>query len=287
MNAAKRYTDGAIPSWATSFGGRYVRRTMFDSHAHLDLPAFDHDRDAVLARAAQAGVRRVLIPAVRPSTWATLQHVAQSGNGPELLIAIGVHPQVVPDLSADERAMATDPDRLAQAARSAGAVAIGECGVDGGTPDPDEQERVFRAHVRAARAAGLPLVVHVLKAHDRALRVLREERACDVGGVLHSYSGGAQMVPVYAALRLSFSFAGPIAYPGARRPVEAARVVPDELLLAETDAPDQAPPPHRGTRCEPAHVRDVVRALAAARAMEPDAVAALTCSNADRLFGRA
>jgi TatD DNase family protein len=102
--------------------------------------------------------------------------------------------------------------------------------------------------------------------------------------VLHSYSGGAALVPVYADLGLAFSFAGPVGYPGARRPVEAARAVPDEQLLAETDAPDQTPAPNRGQRCEPAHLVSVIEALAAARAATPERIAELTARNAQRLF---
>lgn len=259
---------------------------MFDSHAHLDLDRFDADRDAVLTRAGAAGVRSVLVPAVRPRTWDGVSALRRdaTGDAPAVFVAIGVHPQVVPELSDDERAWATNPDKLAAASVARSAVAIGECGLDGAIADADEQERVFRAHIRAARACRLPLVLHVFRAHDRALRVLREERAGEAGGVLHSYSGGAALVPVYADLGLVFSFAGPIAYPGARRPVEAARVVPPDCLLAETDAPDQAPPPHRGERCEPAYVVRVVHALATARESTPEAMAALTMRNAERLF---
>ena len=107
--------------------------------------------------------------------------------------------------------------------------------------------------MRAARIAGKPLVIHVLRAHDAAPRILREERGRS-RGVLHSYSGGADLVPVYASLGLCFSFAGPVTYANARKPVEAARAIPAELLLAETDAPDQAPEGHRGGRSEPAYV---------------------------------
>ena len=103
-------------------------------------------------------------------------------------------------------------------------------------------------HIRAARGSRSPLVVHVLRAHDLAPRVLREERAHEVGGVMHSYSGGADLVPVYRDLGFAFSFAGPVTYANARRPLEAVRAVPAELLLVETDAPDQAPAKHRGGR---------------------------------------
>jgi TatD DNase family protein len=102
---------------------------------------------------------------------------------------------------------------------------------------------------------------------------------------MHSYSGGAELVPVYRDLGFAFSFAGPVTYDNARRPVEAARAVPDELLLAETDAPDQAPAPHRGGRSEPAYLPHVIAGLAAARGASVEHVAALTAANARRLFG--
>jgi len=252
---------------------------MIDTHCHLDVAAFDGDRDAAIARAVAAGVRGILVPAIRPRTWPGVVALAR----PPVRIALGVHPQIVPELDAAERAL--DPDRLAAALATAGACAVGECGLDGGTGERDAQEQLFRVHVRAARAARLPLVVHVLRAHDAAPRILREERAGEVGGVLHSYSGGAELVGVYASLGFAFSFAGPITYPNARRPLEVARAVPAELLLVETDAPDQAPAAHRGERSEPALLGEIVAGLAAARGVAPAAMAATTAANARRIFG--
>jgi TatD DNase family protein len=260
---------------------------VIDSHCHLDLPAFDADRDAVVARARRAGVDGILVPAVRPATWPALVELARVRAADGVRIALGVHPQVVPELAAGERASLADPTAALIAAVEPArdvVVAIGECGLDGGTADRDEQERLLRAHVRAARALGLPLVLHVLRAHDAAPRILRDERAGEVGGVVHSYSGGTDLIGVYRDLGLAFSFAGPVTYPNARRPVEAARAVPDELLLAETDAPDQAPAAHRGGRSEPAFVADVVAGLAAARGTDAAAIAALTRANAVRVF---
>jgi TatD DNase family protein len=248
------------------------------------MPPFDGDRPAVLDRAARAGVSAILVPAVRPSTFGALSALREHRGSPAVLLAIGVHPQVVPDLRPAERRLALDVDALAAAASAAGAVAIGECGLDGGTGDHEGQEAILRAHVRAARLLRLPLVIHVLRAHGAAPRILAEERVSDVGGVLHSYSGGADLVPVYADLGLSFSFAGPVTYPNARRPLAAARAVPTDRLLAETDAPDQAPVPHRGKRSEPAYVGLVIAGLASARGASVDQMAALTTANARRLF---
>jgi len=242
---------------------------VIDSHCHLDLAAFDADREAVLARATTAGVTGILVPAVRPSTWDAVIAL----RSPLVRIALGIHPQIVPELTSAEQLTA---ESLAEAARAAGAIAIGETGLDGGTDDHATQERLFRLHLRAARLADLPVVIHVLRAHDRAPQLLREEGP--VTGVMHSYSGGAELVPIYRDLGLAFSFAGPVTYANARRPLEAVRAVPPELLLAETDAPDQAPARHRGGRSEPAFVTEVVAALAA---LQPTAN---TAANARRIF---
>lgn len=252
---------------------------MIDTHCHLDIAAFDADRDAVVARATAAGVVGLLIPGIRPRSWDEVRALARHHAAAGVRFALGIHPQIVPELSPDE--LAGDlTARLADAAHDA--VAIGECGLDGGTGAHALQEQIFRAHVRAARATQKPLVIHVLRAHDAAPRILREEGP--VAGVLHSYSGGADLVGVYRDLGLAFSFAGPVTYANARRPIAAARAVPAELLLAETDAPDQAPQAHRGGRSEPAFVVDVIAGLAAARTEIASDIAALTTANARRIF---
>lgn len=257
-------------------------RPVIDTHCHLDIAAFDADRDDVLARATAAGVTGMLVPAIRPRTWPRLRDLA--ARYPTVRIALGIHPQVVPELAPDEVPDGL-VDVLAREIEDSGAVAVGECGLDGGTADPARQEQLFRAHIRAARAVNKPLVIHVLRAHDAAPRILREERADEVGGVMHSYSGGEQLVPVYRDLNLCFSFAGPVTYPNARKPIAALRAVPDALLLAETDAPDQAPAPHRGGRSEPAYVAAVIAGMAAARGATSREIADLTAANARRLFG--
>lgn len=216
---------------------------MIDTHCHLDDPCFDADREACLARAAAVGVARVLVPGVEAATWPRVRAVAARHG---LLFALGTHPQAVPRTRAV-------PDDLT------GAVAIGECGLDGPTPAPMEvQEAVLAAHLALARDTGLPVILHCYKAHDRMLPLLR--RHAPLRGVMHSYSGGAALVPDYVAVGLHLSFAGPISREKARKPVDALRAVPLDRLLAETDAPDQCPHPHRG-RNEPAFLADVVAAM--------------------------
>jgi TatD DNase family protein len=252
---------------------------LIDTHCHLDVAAFDADRDAVVARATAAGVVGILIPAIRPRTWDVVRALADRHAAAGVRFALGIHPQIVPELAPDE--LAGDlTARLVDAAH--GAAAIGECGLDGGTGAHPLQEQIFRAHIRAAREANKPLVIHVLRAHDAAPRILREDGP--VTGVLHSYSGGAGLVGVYRDLGLAFSFAGPVTYGNARRPIAAARAIPAELLLAETDAPDQAPEPHRGGRSEPAFVAAVIAGLAVARGATAAELVALTTANARRIF---
>ncbi len=259
---------------------------MIDTHCHLDVEAFDRDRDEVVARATAAGVRGFLVPAIRPRTWPALVALTTRHAAAGMRCALGIHPQIVPDLAHDELggdALTCDlAERIARAITEAGAIAVGECGLDGGTGDLPRQEVIFRAHLRAARMLRLPVVIHVLRAHDRAPKILREEGP--LTGVLHSYSGGAALVPVYRELGLAFSFAGPISYPNARRPIEAARAIPAELLLVETDAPDQAPEGHRNGRSEPAQLPAVIAGLAAARNEDPAVLAAVSARNARRIF---
>jgi TatD DNase family protein len=250
---------------------------VIDTHCHLDLPAFDTDRDAVIERALAAGVSGILVPAIRPRTWEALAALVREHAC--LRHAIGVHPQIVPELDRSE--LVDLEPRLLEACRDA--IAVGECGLDGTIGERELQRQIFRIHIRVARALDKPLIVHVLRAHDEAPRILREDGP--VRGILHSYSGGADLVATYAALGMAFSFAGPVTYANARKPIEAARAIPTELLLAETDAPDQAPEPHRGGRSEPAFIAAVIAGLAAARGSSPSEIAAVTTANARRLLG--
>ena len=256
---------------------------MIDTHCHLDGPAFDADRDAVLARALEAGVTDLVVPAVSPGGWAGLLELARSNPG--VHAALGIHPQALPaiDPADDDRNLADLESWIARG----GVVAVGECGLDGPTAASgaplDRQLAILRGHLAIARRLGLPLILHSLRAHD-LLRETLERDGVPAGGVLHSFSGSAEQLPPFAALGLHFSFAGPVTYDSARKPLAAARAVPPDRLLVETDAPDQTPRPHRGTRNEPAHLRLVLSAVAAARGETASSVDSLTSANARRLF---
>jgi TatD DNase family protein len=256
---------------------------VIDTHCHLDAPAFDGDREAVLARARAAGVTDVVVPAVEPGGWGRL--VAFGASHPGVHVALGIHPQALPgiDPAGDDRHLADLESLLARG----GAVAVGECGLDGpgagAGASLDRQLAVLRGHLAIARRLVLPVLLHSLRAHDAMLEELTRD-GVPSGGVLHSFSGSAEQVPPFAALGLHFSFAGPVTYAGARKPVVAARAVAADRLLLETDAPDQSPHPHRGGRNEPAHLPLVLGAVALAVGSSPGELDRLTSGNARRLL---
>jgi TatD DNase family protein len=256
---------------------------VIDTHCHLDGPAFDADRVDALERARSVGVSDVVVPAVAPSGWERL--LAFAAAHPGVHAALGIHPQALPGIAPadDDRHLAD----LEAALGRGGAVAVGECGLDGPTSEEgaslDRQRAVLRGHLAIARRLGLPVLLHSLRTHD-AMREELERAGVAAGGVLHSFSGSAGQVPAFAALGLHFAFAGPVTYASARKPLDAARAVPRDRLLLETDAPDQTPHPHRGSRNEPARLPLVRDAVARAIGLSPDEVDELTTRNARRLL---
>jgi TatD DNase family protein len=256
---------------------------VIDSHCHLDGRAFDADREAVLARARAAGVADLVVPAVEPSGWAGLLELASAHPG--VHAALGIHPQALPGLDPahDDRHLA---DLEALLSRG-GAVAVGECGLDGPTVAAgvplDRQLAVLRGHLGIARRLGLPLILHSLRSHD-SMREALDRDGVPGGGVLHSFSGSAEQVPRLAEFGLHFSFAGPVTYEAARKPLAAVRAVALDRLLVETDAPDQTPRPHRGARNEPGNLPLVLAGVASAIGATPAELDVLTTRNARRLF---
>lgn len=262
--------------------------SLFDSHAHLDCDAFDADREAVLARAADRGVAHVVVPAVSEATWRPILELASRGGAPRCHPALGVHPVALPgtDPADDARLLAA----LGVLARATRPVAIGECGLDAVvdlTRAPFErQEQVLATQLALARELDLPVILHArgALAYRRLAEVLAREPLSRAGGVLHSYGGGVDLLPRFLGFGLCLGFAGPATYPDARKVRASVRAVPPERLLAETDAPDQTPAPHRPARNEPAYVADIVAGIARARDETVEGVAASTNSNALRLF---
>ncbi len=261
------------------------RCPVVDTHCHLDAERFDADRDAVLAHAFAAGVTGLVIPGVSPDRWEPLLHwPARDGR---VQVGLGIHPQALPELPAG--ADAAHLEQLDALLSRGTACAVGECGLDGPSVERgasmDRQVAVLERHLGLAVRHDLPVLLHCYKAHDVMLPLLQRLPLPRRGVVLHSYSGGAGLVAPYARLGCWFSFAGPVTWEKARKPVEALRQVPRDRLLAETDAPDQAPVPHRGGRCEPQHLAAVLEGMARGLGLSVREVDALTGDNARAVFG--
>lgn len=272
---------------------------MFDAHCHLQDRRIRPCAREVLLRASAAGVWGLLLAGVDPADWVDQQSIAEVGRAatqeglciPLVFHSYGIHPQTIAKLSPPlaGQALSTLSNQLAGKGPNAlrRPAAIGEIGLDGLPANRASlplQEELFRLQLRLAREHDLPVVLHILRTHDRALRILKEEGLPHRGGMVHSYSGSADLVPAYLRLGLLISFAGPITYSNARIALLAARAVPKDFLLAETDAPDQTPENHRPARNEPAFLGTVVDALAHARLEDRQETANLTQANAARLL---
>lgn len=257
---------------------------LYDSHCHLDFDHFDEDRDAVVERARAVGIERIVVPGVAPSQWARASVLLE--RYPEVRPAIGLHPEWLGRLP--EQEVSEGLRDLEARAGSCGAVAIGECGLDGRYDDApgagrERQERVFLHHLEVAEALGLPMILHIVRAHGRAIELLEARGSLAAGGVIHAYSGSAELVPRYAALGFSFGLGGAITHLGAKNARRSAAAIPASRLLVETDAPDQSP---RGylARNEPASLHLVLEELGRLRQVSPEELAERTHENARRLF---
>lgn len=255
--------------------------TFVDSHAHLADPAFDADRDEVVARARAAGAEAIVCIGESLDTAVRARELAARYPG-FVAFTAGVHPH---DASGFDPLR--DPERIATMIAQ-GAVAVGECGLDyhyDHSPR-DRQRRAFASQLALARDAGRPVVVHTREAEDDTRAMVVEAGAAGVLGVLHCYTGSHALAEAALSVGWYISFSGIVTF---RKWTDDAllRLVPDERLLAESDAPYLAPVPNRGKRNEPAWVEHTVARLALARAAEPAAVGTLVASNARRLFGLA
>ena len=231
---------------------------LVDSHCHLDESHFDPDREAVIVRAAENGVTRLINPGVDLSSSRTAAALAQRYEG--IYAAVGVHPHDAKTLDA---AALLELKALAQAYKN---VAIGEIGLDyyRDLSPRDVQRRAFQVQLELAAELGLPVIVHDRDAHDDVLAILSDWRSTGEGraGVLHSFSGDVILAERALAMGFYIGISGPVTYQNADRLREVVRAVPLERLLVETDAPYLTPHPQRGQRNEPANVRWVAQAVA-------------------------
>ena len=255
---------------------------LIDSHCHLNYAGLAERQDEVLANARANGVTGFLNISTRQSEWGDVLGAAE--RNADVWATVGVHPHEAdahPDLGAAA---------LVEAASHPRVIAIGECGLDYfyDNSEREAQKDRFEAHIDAARQSGLPLVVHTRDAEDDTAEILaRAMREGGVTGVLHCFTGTADLARKALDLGFYISLSGIVTFKNAKELQETASWLPSDRMLVETDSPFLAPVPHRGQTCEPAFVADTARFVAELRNEPPEALAETTTANFFRLFSRA
>ena len=250
---------------------------LVDSHCHLDFPDLAGKVDGALALMRENGVTHALCVSVTLQDFPQVRSLAE--RYPQLTASVGVHPDYEDVPVVTER-------ELVKLANHPKVVAIGETGIDhyrikGGA---DWQRQRFRTHIRAARSCGKPLIVHMRDAAEETLRIMREERASEVGGVMHCFTEGWDVAQAAIDLGFLISFSGIVTFKNATALKEVARRVPLERMLIETDSPFLAPVPYRGKTNEPGLVKYVAEEIARLKQVSLDEVAAATTASFFRVF---
>ena len=237
---------------------------LIDTHCHLDLEPISSHLVGVVSRAHQAGVTQFVVPGVHPDNWSRMAVLPEQHEG--IFLAFGIHPM---------HAATADDNNLSQLAeRASSCVAIGEIGLDPAyTVSLERQERAFRDQLCLSVSLGLPVLVHCRQAFQRTLRILQEEHAHQVGGIMHAFSGSPEMAREFIRIGFAISISGVVTRDTAVRPLRLVRELPLESLVLETDAPDLTPQRYQGQSNEPAYMMETLRAVAKIKGIEPVAVA--------------
>lgn len=253
-----------------------------DSHAHIDGPEYDADRDDVIQRARDASLGAMLtVGTGDPHSGALERAVQLAEEHADIFAAIGTHPHDARlfDLDAEERIKSLIES-------SSRVIAWGEIGLDyhyDNSPR-DVQRAVFRRQLRLAREAALPVIIHTREAEDDTIEILSEEWDANSRGIMHCFSGSRKLAETTMELGFLISFAGVVTFKKADDLREVAAHVPLNRLLIETDCPYLTPAPYRGKRNEPAHVVEVARCLAVIHGKTPEVIGQITTNNFTELF---
>lgn len=252
--------------------------SLFDTHVHLDCAPLNAGLAAEIAAAQAVGVNRFLVPGVHAHGWDGLLQTVHAIPG--AFAAPGVHP-----LAAAEWCRTT-AEALKSLLQEHKIVAIGEIGLDAllEAPARQVQEEAFRGQLRLARDVGLPVLLHCRRAWGRLLEILREERAKEVGGILHAFSGSLETARQAVDLGFVVAFGGTLTYPGARRAPQVLAGLDQECIVLETDAPDLAPHPYRGDSNRPAWLALIAAEVARQRGWSLAETTRITTDNALRVL---
>ncbi|WP_183571323.1 TatD family hydrolase [Paenibacillus endophyticus] len=252
---------------------------LFDTHTHLDSYKFDEDRDEVIQRAKDAGVHMLVNIGFNRETIPTTMALAEKHDF--IYAAVGWHPVDSIDMRPE------DLEWIERLCSHEKVVAIGEIGLDyhWDTSPKDVQQRVFREQIRLARKVGKPIVIHNRDAHEDVIRILQEENASEIGGVMHCFSGSWETAKQCLDMNFYISFGGPVTFQNARVPKEVLKQVPLDRILIETDAPYLSPHPFRGKRNESAYVLRVAETAAELLGKSVEEIALITTENGKKCFG--
>ncbi|WP_129599004.1 TatD family hydrolase [Anaerophilus nitritogenes] len=251
---------------------------LFDSHAHLDDPRFDKDRDEIIKRAKDNGISYIVNPGADFET--SVRAIEMAKEYDMVYAAVGVHPHDVKDM--DEITLSL----LKGLSKKPKVVAIGEIGLDyhyDHSPR-DLQRDWFRRQIHLAKEVKLPIIIHDREANDDVMSILKEEKAFETGVLLHCYSGSKELARQYIKLGAYISIAGPITFNNARKTVEVVENIPLEYLFVETDSPYLTPIPYRGKRNEMSYVKYVAEKVAQIKGISIEEVAHQTTQNAKKFF---
>ena len=253
-------------------GGYNAGMELVDTHCHLDVAAFDVDREAVLQRARAAGVTRFIVPAIDADRWGDVVRLREQEA--DISIALGMHPVFM------DRHRPLHLRALAEAVASSRPVAIGEIGLDYyiENADREAQRDLLAAQLDIAADANLPVILHVRKAHDDVIGLLRKHPVR--GGIVHAFNGSIQQADKYLEMGFKLGFGGMLTYGRSRKIRALAKALPVEALVLETDAPDMTVASHQGGRNSPEYLPECLQALADVRDESIETLAQQSTANA-------
>ncbi len=251
---------------------------LIDSHAHLEMPDFKKDLEAVIQRAKESGVEYIFTVGTEKKDWKRALEIANSH--PTIYAILGVHPHNAKEIDDQTYPL------LRELCRDKKVRALGEMGLDffRNLSPREFQLRRFREQIGLAKELGLPIVVHDREAHQETLEILRSENAEECGGIIHCFSGDYEMAKVCMDMGFYISIPGSMTFKNAGRFREIVKRIPLESLLVETDAPFLTPEPFRGKRNEPGYVRYTAEKLAEIKKVSFEKVAEVTTKNALRVY---
>ena len=252
---------------------------LFDTHAHLNAIQYEEDIVEVIQRAKSEGVTHIVVVGFDQDTIKRAMELTEQYD--MIYAAVGWHPVDAIDMTDD------DLKWIKELASHPKVVAIGEMGLDyyWDKSPKDVQKEVFRKQIQLAREVKLPIIIHNREATEDVIKILQEEKASEVGGIMHCFTGSLEVAKQCMDMNFYISFGGPVTFKNAKKPKEVAAEIPMDRLLIETDCPYLTPHPFRGKRNEPSYVKYVAEQIATLKGVSVEEIARKTSDNAMRLFG--